>query len=289
MLGRTAHAEVLRPILRGGMSLAKREHMRLFARLGYAVHGALYAVVGLLAALAAFSHGGNGAVTDSKGALREVYAQPFGQILLVVAAISLAGYAVWRFVQATLDPEREARRDEHGGIKRVGWLISAVLHSGLVVYAVGLVTNEPMSNGDEAKGLSARVIAWQPWGPWIVGLVGALITGFAIYELHKAWKADFGHKLDMQRLGGSAKHWIVRLSQFGIAARALVFSVIGVFLMIAAVRTDPSQAKGFREALIAIRGWSYGSLIFGLVALGLVAYGLYEIVQARYRRIQIPA
>jgi Domain of Unknown Function (DUF1206) len=79
--------------------------------------------------------------------------------------------------------------------------------------------------------------------------------------------------------------WAVRLGRLGIAARGIVFGIIGLFLIQAAKQSDASQAKGFGEALASLEQQPFGPWVLGLVALGLIAYGIYSVVEARYRRI----
>ncbi len=254
------------------------------ARAGYASKGVLYATIGILAALAAFGDG-NGKTTDSKGALHWLYAQPFGQVLLVFVVVGLVGYAVWRFVQATIDPEHEGG-DAKAIAKRVGWFAIGLLHLGLVVYAVGLLTGAAIGRArtGEAKEWTARLMAHHG-GIWIVGAVGAVVVGASVFQLYKAWRADLSRRLDLAPLQPAARRWIVGLSRFGIAARGVVGCVAGVALVTAALRANPREAKGLGEALASIRSWTLGSLILGAVAFGLVAYGSYELMKARYRRI----
>jgi len=73
--------------------------------------------------------------------------------------------------------------------------------------------------------------------------------------------------------------------RFGLAARGAVFLLIGFFLGRAAARHDPQQAAGVRESLLALAG--FGRWALGAVALGLIAYGVYQLVEARYRRIDV--
>jgi hypothetical protein len=258
------------------------------ARAGYASKGVLYAVVGALAALAATGNGG--ATTGSKGALEAIRAQSFGQILLALVAVGLLGYAAWSFVQAILDPEGEGS-DGKSIAKRVGWFAIGVVHLGLVVYAVGLLTGAALGGGagsgsGGAEAWTARLMSW-PLGPWLVGAAGLLVTGLSIHQLYRGWRADLDDQLDLSRLRPTTRAWTIRISRFGMAARGVVGTVVGVALVIAAWRSNPREAKGLGEALASVQSWTLGSVILGTIAVGLVAYGVYELVEARYRRIHV--
>ena len=261
-----------------------RPWIERLARAGYASRGVLYLTIGLLALLAAFGNSG-GETTTSKGALREIQQQPFGQILLLLMIVGLAGYALWRFVQSILDPEHEGT-DPKAIAKRVAWFVIGVLHVGLVVYAVGLLTGAALGGGGGTQSWTAKLMAWDPGGRLLVGIVGALVTAFALYQIVKAWKAKLDERLSLGQLEATTRRWVVGISRFGMAARGVVFAILGAFLVVAALRTDPSRARGLGQALGTLQAQSYGSILLGAAALGLVAYGIYEFVEARYRRIQ---
>jgi len=256
------------------------------ARAGYASKAVLYAVIGVLAALAATGNGG--ATTGSKGALRTIGEQPFGQVLLGLVIVGLVGYATWSFVRAVLDPEREGK-DGKAVAKRVGWFAVGVIHLGLVGYAIGLLTGAAVGGGGGgAQGWTARLMGWSG-GPWLVGAAGVTVTALSLHQLYRGWRADLDDRLDLSQLGASARRWAVGISRFGIAARGVVGTIVGVALVVAGLRSDPNEAKGLGEALASVQSWTLGSVILGAIAVGLVAYGVYELVEARFRRIHVRA
>lgn len=270
-----------------GMKAARAEvapWIRGLARAGFVAKGIQYATIGLLAAMAAIGDRA-GRTTGSKGALAEIHAQPFGKVLLGIMAIGLAGYAVWRFVEAVLDPEHR-NRGASGALKRVGKFANALLHGALVVYAVGVVTGKALADSDDGtKSWTGRILTWE-LGPWLVGAAGIGVIVFAAVQMKKAWSCKLDEQLDLGRLGHGARRVVVQLSRFGLGARAFVFALVGAFLVSAAFRSDPNRAKGLGDALATVRGWSFGGAILGVVAVGLIAYGMYEMVEARYRRIK---
>ncbi len=256
------------------------------ARLGYAAKGAVYIVVGLLAAMAAFGRGGK--TTDTRGALATIVAQPFGRVLLGTVAVGLAGYAIWRFVQAGVDAEHKGS-DAKGMAVRIGYAISGLIHAGLAFTAMQLVVGSESGSrrgsGDSAsQDWTARLLD-QPFGPWLVALLGAVIIGIGLAQLFKAYTAKFREKLKLSEMSNTEQTWATRSGRLGFAARGVVFGVIGTFLILAALQSDPSQARGLGGALRALEQQSFGSLILGVVAIGLVAYGVFMLVAARYRRI----
>lgn len=254
------------------------------ARLGYAAKGVVYLIIGGIAARAAFGSGER--VQGSQGALRTILEQPFGRFLLALVALGLAGYAVWRFVQAGLDPEHGGRTDGGGAAKRAGYAISGVIHAGLALAALRMVTGGGGGQGGDRTADWTATLMRQPAGRWLVAAVGLGILGYGAHALYRAWAVKLDKQLDLSRLGPAARTWAVRSGRAGIAARGVVFLVMGFFLVRAAQHSDPGEARGLDGALQALQQQSYGPWILGLVALGLVGYGIYQLVEARYRRIR---
>lgn len=253
------------------------------AHIGFAAKGLVYLIIGALALDAALGRGGR--ATDSEGALLTILRQPYGWLLLVVVAIGLAGYATWRFVQASLDPESMGGDSKRVGA-RIGYAISGVIHAALALEAARMAGGfgGAGSGGSGPQDWTALVLA-QPLGRWVVAAVGLGIVGFGLFELVRAYRTDLPKQLDLSRLGPSARVWVVRFGRMGMAARGVVFAVIGGFLIRAALAYDSSQARGLGGALQSLHEQAHGPWLLGLVAIGLIAFGIFELVQARYRRI----
>ena len=251
------------------------------ARFGYAAKGVVYGIVGLLAAQAAFGTGGK--TTDTKGALQEIVTQPFGKVLLGVVAIGLFGYVLWQFVQAIKDPEHKGR-DTKGILQRIGYAISGIIYAGLALSAVRIILGSASGNSNSTQDWTARLLS-QPFGQWLVGTVGAFIIGLGFYQFYKAFTTKFRKEFNLSELSDAEQKWVKAICRFGLAARGVVFCLIGFFLIQAARKSDAGEAGGLGEALETLREQPYGAWLLGIVALGLIAYGIYMVMQARYRRI----
>jgi hypothetical protein len=124
-----------------------------------------------------------------------------------------------------------------------------------------------------------------PAGGLVVWLAALGIGGYGVYQLYRAYASKLSGQLQLGELGPGTRRWVVGLSRFGIAARGVVFCLTGFFLGRAAAMHDATEAGGVRKSLGAIA--EIGRWPFVVVALGLVAYGVYELVNARYRRIRV--
>lgn len=256
------------------------------ARWGYAAKGIVYFVVGLLAAQAAFTTGGR--TTDTSGALTTIVSQPFGKFLLVLVTIGLIGYALWRVIQTIFDPEHgnegiNAKRV----VQRIGYAFSAIAYAGLAFTAVKLIMGSGGGGGEATQDWTARFLS-QPFGQWFVGLGGLAVIGVGLSYLYQAYKAKFQRHFKRHQMSETERRWAKRLGQFGIAARGIVFGIIGLFLVVAAIRTNAAEARGFGGALEALSQQPFGPWLLGIVALGLIAYSIYSLIEARYREIIQP-
>lgn len=255
----------------------------LLARFGYAAKGVVYITIGVLAAYAAFTSGGK--TTDSRGAFEEILLQPYGKYLLGAVAFGLAGYALWRFVQAVKDTENKGSGAK-GLAFRIGYAVIAFIYIGLAFSAVQLVLGSGgESTGDSSSREWTATLLSQPFGQYLVGAVGLGFAAAALSHFYKAYTANFREKLMTDQMGEKAEKFALRSGQFGLTARGVVFGLIGAFLIQAALHSNAGEARGLSGALTALGQQTYGQLLLGVVALGLVAYGFYMLVLARYRRI----
>ena len=259
---------------------ASDDWIEKLARAGYAAKGVVYVIVGVLALQAAFGTGGS---TDgTQGAIREIGDQPFGQVLLVLTAIGLLGYSLWRFVQAALDVEREGS-DAEGIGKRIGYAISGLVYLFLAWTAASIVFGWGSSGSGGSRQEWTATLMAQPFGRWIVGIVGVVIIGVGLHHFYRAYKADFMKQYKTGMMERKEEKWAKRIGQFGLSARGVVFCMIGSFLIQAALQAQPSEAQGLSGALETLAAQPYGPWLLGLVAAGLVAYGIYCFSRARYR------
>ena len=244
------------------------------ARFGYAAKGIVYLIIGWIAAKAAFAAG---SPEGSTGALREM-ASNGGKIAIYVIAAGLFAHVVWRFVQAALDPE-------HPGEQRAGmrafYAISGLIYGSLALTALKLAQGrDPGDGGNESR---VAELMSQPFGRWIVGLIGVGVLVYGIHQLVKAFRGDVAKRLGVH--DPDKNRAIVALGRFGTAARGVVLGILGAFFIDAARRFDPKAAGDTQDALLWLgNGWP-----LAVVAIGLMAYGAFQIAKALYRRIATPS
>ena len=131
------------------------------------------------------------------------------------------------------------------------------------------------------------MVMQQPFGRWLVGIGGAITIGIGFYRIYRAYKTKFRKKLNLNELNAQQKKLLVNISRFGIAARGIVFVMIGFFILQAAKNYDPDKVKGLDGALLTLAQQPFGKILLGSMALGLIAYAIYLFIQARYRAFQI--
>lgn len=263
---------------------AKQHPLETLGRVGYAVKGIVYGLLGVIAVQAA---AGSGDPEGQKGMFRSIADSTFGEVLLWIIVVGLAAYALWRLVLAATDPEHEGD-DAEGIVRRVGYVISGVAYGALAYSAYQTVTASGAggSGGSGGAEEQTQTLLGLPGGRYIVGAVALGVLGYGVYQFVRAYKASF---LDRMRLEGPAarnREWVRRTGQWGLAARGVVYLIVGGFLVQAALQADPDEAGGLDQALGTIQQQPYGPWLLGLVAIGLVLYGAYCWLNAAYRRYE---
>ncbi|MEO7911473.1 MAG: DUF1206 domain-containing protein [Roseiflexaceae bacterium] len=251
------------------------------ARFGYASKGVVYLIAGLFTARAAFGLGGQ--ATDKNGALLTILAEPFGKFMLVLIGVGLIGYVLLRFVQALLDPEHKGT-DAKGMTQRAGYLLSGLLYGSLALTALRLAIGMGVGAGDQTQGLAARVFE-APLGRWLVGIAGLIVIGGGLYQLYKAYSADFSEHFRWNDMSSIERTWAAWLGRIGLAARGIVQTLVGLFMVQAAVLFDASRVQGSGSAIQSLAHPPFGLWTVGVVALGLASYGVYMLAAAKYSRI----
>ena len=268
---RAAHA--------AGEDVARSAPFEWLSRAGFLARGAIYGIIGVLAFKLAVGAGGK--TTNQQGALKTIAHQPFGKLLLILVAVGLGGYALWRFARAALGHGPES---SDSGFDRVAALASGVVYAGMCLIAVKLLLGAGAGSSGNAHKATAGVFGW-PAGTWLVGIAGVIMVGVGLYQGYRGVSKDFLKDSKTEQMTPAVRIWISRLGVYGHLARMVVFGLVGVFLIKAARDYDAKAAIGLDGALAKIVHASYGPWLLGIVASGLIAFALYSLSDARYRRI----
>jgi hypothetical protein len=265
-------------------ALAKtRDWKDSIGRLGLVGQGVVAVIVGLLAVRIAM--GDKDEAATSEGAVAWLAHQPFGKFLLVALTIALFALALWRFLCAAMgDPvEGSAPKD------RVKYAVLGVLYLLLSVTTLGVTianwtgsadTTGNTESGDENSQQAASTLFDWPAGRWLVGILGVALIGYAVYSFYKqAVRKDFADRLDAEE-----ESWIVRLGQAGYTAQSIVYGAVGYFFIQAAIAFRSTTAKGPSGALIELGDTMWGKVLLWIIAIGLFAYGIFCIAEAKYRK-----
>ena len=253
-------------------------------RLGLLAKAVSYALIGILAIQIPLGHGGQAA--DRKGVLRQLATEPWGAAALIALAVGFACYAVWRVIDALVD-RRNQGQDPKGLAKRAASFGLGVLYAASAAAAVALVRSGSSAGGGgtgDEKQETARVLDW-PAGRWIVLAVALGFVGAGLYNVYQGVTTKFREELKTGQMSRGVERSAVASGVVGYLARGVVFALVGVFLGKAAIEYDPNEAIGIDGALLKLADASHGPLLLGLVAGGLIAYALYCLVEARYRKI----
>jgi len=271
-------------------TLAHR-HGPTLARWGWAAKGVVYAVLGILTLQLAL--GDRSEAPDQQGALQAVADQTFGTVLLVLLVIGLAAYAIGRWLEASVlaEPDLDA-------LDRVRMIGSGIFYAALAVFTVQLLMGDGGGGGGGRRGgggggtggqTSARSVTAgvleHSWGRWLVGAVGLGFLAAGVYEASKGATKQFMETLETGEMSARARRLAERVGMAGLVARAIAWSLVGWFLLQAAIQYDPSEAKGLDQALRSVADEPWGTALLFVVALGFVAYGAYGAVQSRHHRV----
>jgi hypothetical protein len=249
------------------------------SRAGFVARGAVYAIIGVLALKLAIGQGGK--LTNQEGAFRTLAQQPFGKYLLTLLAIGLGGYSLWRLVRAAIGHGPEGADK---GLDRLAALGSGIAYGAFCAIAVEILLGSGSSSSASPKRSTAGVFGW-PGGTWIVGIAGAALIGIALYQGYRGVTKKFLRESKVEEMSPRMRTWIGRIGLVGHLARMVVFGLVGVFLIKAAIDFNPQKAVGVDGALAKLQHNSYGPFLLGIVAAGLIAFALYSLSDARYRRI----
>jgi len=250
------------------------------ARAGLVAKGVSFGIVAVLAIKLAAGHGGK--ATSREGALHSLAGESFGKVVLSLLVAGFAAYAIWRFVEAWATPGGDAKKWG----KRAGSVGRGLIYAALAYSAAKILAGAGGSSSqtERARETTQTLFSW-PAGTWLVGIAGAVVIGVGLWNLYRGLSLKFEDKWRTGEMGATARRWGSRVGAVGHVARAVVFGLIGIFVVKAALEYDPKEAIGLDGALQKLASATYGPYLLGVTAAGLLAYGVYCLVDSRYRDV----
>jgi hypothetical protein len=255
--------------------------LEIVARVGLIAYGAVHLLIAWLAVQIAWGLAGNQSA-DTSGAMKTLADQPFGRILLWLVAVGLIALALWQSTQAIW-----GYRDSEGAQrirKRITSAAKTLAYTALGVSAVSIALGSQKSSSQTQQQATSGVLAW-PGGRVLVVAAGLVIIGVGVASVVKGVKQSFSEEINTSSMSPPVRKGVARLGQVGYVAKGAALGVVGGLLSYATLTFDPQKAQGLDGALQTILAQPFGRFLLTAVALGFLAFGLFAILQARYRRM----
>ncbi len=253
--------------------------LELAARAGLVAYGVVHLLIGWLAMQIAWSMSGKSA--DTSGALKTVADQPFGKFLLWLVAVGLVALALWQAGEVIWGYRNRARAERIR--KRVANGAMAAIYAALGVSAASVALGSGASSSRSQQQATSGVLGW-PAGRVIVVVAGLILIGVGVAHVVKGVKKSFAEEIDTSSMSPFARKAVARLGQVGYVAKGVALGLVGCLLSYATL-TFERQKQGLDGAMQTILAQPFGRFLLTAAAFGFVAFGVFAILQSRYRRM----
>jgi hypothetical protein len=254
--------------------------VKRIAQAGYVAKGIVYVLLGLLGFMAAFELNGktNNQATQT-GTLQYLKELPAGAILLLLLAIGLLCYSTWRVIQTFYNPNGEDKKWP----KRLRYFFSGLAYLALAYTALRAVFQDSSGNGDQNQKLAGELMG-QPLGQVLVGLAGLIFAAVGIYQIYYGLSEKYKKHVQELSLQSDQSSLLLRSGKIGYISRGIVWLVIAFLFIRAALHSSASEAGNTGKAFQFVENISFGSYLLGALGLGLIAYGVFNFIRARFER-----
>ncbi len=265
-----------------GRRAANSEALEATARIGFFARGLVYLLIGLIAVQIALGDGGR---ADRGGAMSRIAAQSFGTVLLWVLVVGFLGMALWRLSEAAFGAVGPGG---HQTGERLKSLFRAVLYGFFCLSTLKLVlgtSSGATADGDrQSKAVTAQVMT-HGGGRLLIGVIGGVVVVVGAMLIKESWTRDFLKRMNLAGVPAATRRAVAQFGLIGGVARGVVVVLAGLFLVVASIKFKPSDAEGIDGTLRSFAHTPLGPLLLLVVALGLIAFGLFSWCEARWRRI----
>jgi hypothetical protein len=258
--------------------MSREKWLRVFARVGLGAHGIVYCLMSILSVMAAAGLGGHAA--GKSDAFRTIYGQPFGRVILFVIGVCMLGYVLLRFFQAFKDTRHEGNNFK-ALLRRTGAFFIGLVYLGLSYTAINLAIFGAKEHGDKKKLLVDKALDL-PGGVVLVGAAGCILVGSGIYQVYRGASRRFMKHVDLR--DSDFRTTFKRIGVAGYVARGMVFALLGFFIVKAAIHVNPDEAESTKGAFDFLKN-NFGNFLMGLIATGLLAFGVFMLVRARHEKM----
>ena len=251
-----------------------------FFRFGIAAKGLVYSLIGGLTLTSAWNL--TQEATGQKQVIEFLQEQPFGNVLLVLIALGLFAYCAWR-LYTSFTGDNDGKKEI---AESIGHVCSGLFYGALAVFSLSLIFTEGGGSNGSAKTY-AETVMQNPGGRIAIGILGAIFIGVGMYQFLKGWQEKYLDALPSGAQDSMSNYGMYKtLGKVGYIARSVVYWVIAWFLLNAALSSDAQKVKGMEGVFEFIKELSLGGVLVLLLALGLLAHGLFMFVKAKYGEVE---
>jgi hypothetical protein len=259
---------------------ADSKPLELLARAGFIGYGILHLLFAWIALQVAF--GGSNQESDQSGALRTLAGTGWGKFLVIAIAVGLVAMAVWQLFEAAVGESGVSSRQAI--FERVVSVGRAILYGYLAFTAWKVFQGASASMADSQESKSSGLLA-SSGGQWWLGLIGLIVAGVGIGIFVYGMRKKFVKHLNTQEMAASVRKSTIRLGMTGYMAKGVAYTIAGILFVVAAITFDPGKARGLDAALKTLASQPYGVWLLGIIAVGIAAFGIYCLAQAKYRKV----
>lgn len=262
--------------------LSAEKGINKLAQGGLIAKGSVYILLGVMALMAALHIGGQSAENaDRTGVLQFLNDSSAGRLMLPVLAVGLLCYSIWRFIEAS----RAAKGADKKWKKAIRYLLSGLVYLAIAISAFNMVLNRAQKNGDSQQEFASELLS-KPFGQWLLGIAALIIAGVGIYQIYYGLSEKYRDHVQKLNLHNRASSLMLTSGKVGYIARGVVWMIIAYLMMQAALTASSEKAGDTSEAFKASEHSPVGAILPAALGLGLMAYGFFNFIRAKYERFE---